>query len=138
MSSEPPAAVEFSVTACKDNSRIDAAGAVVRDELRVLLESLESEMRRQGRWEQESPPAEALRSTEPFAVDTLTFDQWLQWILLPRMHELLVRQLPLPANCAIQPMAEEVYGEQDPTCRRIVMIVGEIDALLTEHQGGLN
>ena len=110
----------------------------MRDELSLLLASLERELRAQGRWGEVPPPPEALQSTEPFAVDTLSFDEWLQWILLPRMQELLVRQLPLPADCAIQPMAEEVYGTHDPACARIVLIVGEIDALLTGHQGGLN
>jgi len=110
----------------------------VRDELSLLLDLLERELRAQGRWEDEAPAPEALRSSEPFAVDTLTFDQWLQWILLPRMHELLVRQLPLPADCAILPMAEEVYDTHDPACARILSIIGQIDALLTAHEGGLN
>lgn len=110
----------------------------MRDELSLLLESLEKELRRQGRWDDTPPPPEALRSSQPFAVDTLSFDQWLQWILLPRMHELLVRQLPLPASCAIQPMAEEVYGQHDPSCTQLVLLIGEIDALLTAHRGGLN
>ena len=110
----------------------------MRDRLTSLLQDLERELRMQARWETESPSAEALRSTEPFAVDAMDFDQWLQWILLPRMHELLRRQLPLPANCAIQPMAEEVYSADDPGGLRIVAIIGEIDALLTDNQGGLN
>lgn len=131
-------AVDFSAPACKDNPRTDTAGVVVRDELSQLLQSLEKELRKQGRWEETPPPPEALESTEPFAVDTLSFDQWLQWVMLPRMHELLLRQLPLPANCAIRPMAEEVYGQHEPACARIVRIIGEIDALLTENRGGLN
>jgi uncharacterized protein YqcC (DUF446 family) len=110
----------------------------VRDELSLLLKSLEAELRAQGRWEDRPPPQEALCSTEPFAVDTLNFDQWLQWILLPKLGDLLVRQLPLPANCAIQPMAEEVYDPDDPGGSRIVTIVADIDTLLTEHSGGLN
>ena len=110
----------------------------MRDELSLLLQSLERELRAQGRWEETPPPPDALNSTEPFAVDTLDFDQWLQWVMLPRMHQLLLRQLPLPANCAIQPMAEEVYGQNDPACTRIVLIIGEIDALLTENRGGMN
>lgn len=110
----------------------------MRDRLTQLLASLEAEMRAQGRWDRHPPSAEALCSTEPFAVDTLNFDQWLQWILLPRLSELLMRQLPLPADCAIRPMAEEVYDGDDPAATRLVVIIGEIDALLTGHQGGLN
>jgi uncharacterized protein YqcC (DUF446 family) len=109
----------------------------VRDELSLLLQTLESELRGQGRWNDHPPSPVALHSTEPFAVDTLDFDQWLQWILLPKMNQLLLRQLPLPSTCAIQPMAEEVYRD-DAGGARITQILGEIDALLTDGQGGLN
>ena len=110
----------------------------MRDQLNLLLQSLEVELRSQGRWGHEAPDQAALRSTQPFAVDTLHFDQWLQWILLPRLQELLAQQLPLPDNCAIRPMAEEVYGPDDPGGARIVLIVAEIDALLSNDSQGLN
>ncbi|MCB1800834.1 MAG: YqcC family protein [Gammaproteobacteria bacterium] len=110
----------------------------MRDELTLLLHDLERELRLQDRWQPGEPPAAALRSTEPFAVDVLDFDQWLQWILLPRMHELLLRQLPLPDNCAMQPMAEEFFAADDSQGQRIVALLAAIDALLTQHHGGIN
>ena len=110
----------------------------MRDELSQLLQALEGELQAQGRWDSEPPPQAALRSTQPFSVDTLRFDQWLQWVLLPRLQDLLLRQLPLPNNCAIQPMAEEVYGDQDPEGKRIVMIVAGIDILLASDPDALN
>ncbi len=106
-------------------------GARMRDELRTLLTQLETELQAQHRWESEPPDAAALRSRQPFAVDTLSFDQWLQWLFLPRMHELLMRQLPLPSDCAIGPMAEEVYRAADAVgSDRIIAIVSQIDSLL--------
>ncbi|MDJ0741459.1 MAG: YqcC family protein [Gammaproteobacteria bacterium] len=110
----------------------------MRDRLSDLLQTLEDELRLQGRWDAVAPPSQALRSTEPFAIDTLSFDQWLQWILLPKMRDLLRRQLPLPDNCAIHPMAEEVYCDDETGGTRLIGIIAEIDALLTEHHGGLN
>lgn len=103
----------------------------MRDELSLLLASLEQELRSQGRWDGAPPAAAALCSSVPFAADTLNFDQWLQWIMLPRMRDLLEHRSPLPTDCAVQPMAEAVYGQQDPACTRIVLILGEIDALLS-------
>lgn len=126
------------MSACKDNLNIDTDGVTVRDRLGELLRALETELRTQGRWETQAPPAKALTSTQPFAVDTLSFDQWLQWILLPRMNELLVLQLPLPGNSAIAPMAEEVYDTGDPGAARIIMIIADIDRLLSEDGGQLN
>ena len=109
----------------------------MREELSLLLQTLESELRGQGRWDDQPPSPVALRSTEPFAVDTLDFDQWLQWILLPKMYQLLLKQLPLPSTCAIQPMAEEVY-RNDADGARITRILAEIDTLLTDRQGRLH
>ncbi len=110
----------------------------MRDELTRLLQSLEMELRAQDRWDLEPPSPQALRSEQPFAVDTLSFDQWLQWILLPRLHDLLCRQLPLPTNCAIRPMAEEMYENDDAGGARLIMILGHIDTLLSDRDAGLN
>ena len=131
-------AVDKTAPACKDNLDDDVDGGRVRDQLSQLLQTLENELRLQGRWDASAPPPSALRSRQPFAVDTLSFDQWLQWILLPKMHELLVQQLPLPEDCAIQPIAEEVYDSEDAGATRLIAIIAEIDTLLTEHHGGLN
>jgi uncharacterized protein YqcC (DUF446 family) len=103
----------------------------MRDELRELLASLERELRIQQRWGDRQPSQQALSSTEPFAVDTLEFDQWLQWIFLPKLHERLARQLPLPQRCAVQPMAEEIYAPDDPSAQRLITIIAAIDALLS-------
>jgi uncharacterized protein YqcC (DUF446 family) len=130
--------VDFRRGACKDNPGQTTSGATVRDQLGELLLALEREMRAQDRWERQAPPEQALLSTQPFAVDTLDFDQWLQWIFIPRLHELLAMQLPLPGNCAVGPMAEEVYGPHDAGGERITLIVSEIDTLLTRQGGDLN
>ena len=83
-------------------------------------------------------PLRSNEEQESVALDTLDFDQWLQWMLLPKMNDLLLRQLPLPDNCAIHPMAEEVYDQEDAGAVRLISIIAEIDTLLTEGQGGLN
>jgi uncharacterized protein YqcC (DUF446 family) len=103
----------------------------VHGPLTDLLNEVEAELRSQGRWDTCPPPAAALASTQPFAVDFLTFDQWLQWILLPRLRELLATDAPLPTDCAIRPMAEEVYGGGVPEAQRLVALLGRIDRLLT-------
>ena len=104
----------------------------MHDELTVLLRSLEAELRIQGRWDDAPPSPEALRSTQPFACDTLSLDQWLQWILLPGLDALMDERRPLPTTCAIRPMAEEIYRQQDDDrTERIIIIVDAIDRLLT-------
>lgn len=107
---------------------------IMRDQLGELLISLERALRAQRRWGRNSPGEDALQSTQPFAFDTLDFDQWLQWVFVPKLHHLLAEQLPLPQRCAVRPMAEEVYDPVDPAARRLITIIAEIDDLLT-HAG---
>lgn len=110
----------------------------MRDQLGDMLIELEREMRAQQRWEVTPPSDEALASDQPFAVDTLDFDQWLQWIFIAKLRELLSRQLPLPRQCGVQAMAEEVYGSAEPGGRRLIRLLGEIDRLFQDSHSDLN
>ncbi len=92
---------------------------------------IERELRVLGWWQEQAPSAEALASQEPFCVDTLTFEQWLQWIFLPRMKLLLETGAQLPSVSGIQAMAEMVYREQPGLARRLLELLGEFDRLLT-------
>ena len=75
-------------------------------ELTRLLEALETIMRRDGLWHHKPPSLEAMNSSMPFAVDTLEFTDWLQFMFIPRMQTLIDQKMPLPATCIIKPAAE--------------------------------
>lgn len=92
---------------------------------------IERELRVLGWWQEETPSAEALASPEPFCVDTLAFEQWLQWIFLPRMKVLLETGAALPSVSGIQAMAEMVYQHQPSVARRLLELLGEFDRLIT-------
>lgn len=100
-------------------------------ELAEHLLLIERELRVLGWWQESAPSDEALASQEPFCVDTLAFEQWLQWIFLPRMKQLLETGAALPSVSGIQPMAEMVYREQPGVARRLLELLGEFDRLLT-------
>lgn len=90
---------------------------------------IERELRVQGWWESQAPSAEALASPEPFCVDSLAFEQWLQWIFLPRMKALLEAGAALPQVSGIQAMAEQAYGAQ-ARARGLIALLGEFDTLI--------
>ncbi len=94
---------------------------------------IERELRVQGWWDDESPSAEALSSIEPFSVDTLDFEQWLQWIFLPRMKTILEQDLPLPNAFGIQEMAEMVFAQRNlqGKDRQLQVLLKEFDLLIT-------
>ena len=94
---------------------------------------IERELRVQGWWDEVSPSAQALSSVEPFSVDTLDFEQWLQWVFLPRMKLILEQDLPLPNASGIQEMAEMVFAARDVQGRdsQVQVLLKEFDQLIS-------
>jgi uncharacterized protein YqcC (DUF446 family) len=105
---------------------MDARVLAVAEQLLLI----ERELRLLGWWEMQPPSAQALSSQEPFCVDTLAFEQWLQWIFLPRMKQMLEAGAALPSVSGIQPMAEQVYGGQAKKARELIKLLGEFDQLI--------
>ena len=50
----------------------------MRTEIAEVLIDIEAQLRQLGLWDKIPPSTEALASTQPFCVDTLTLPQWLQ------------------------------------------------------------
>ncbi len=100
-------------------------------DLAATLIDLEAALRSLNHWESQSPPAEALRSEQPFAVDTLKFNQWLQFIFIPRMRFLIEQRADLPDRCGITPMAEEFYRGQQLPVADLLAALERIDDLLS-------
>lgn len=91
---------------------------------------IERELKVQGWWSDATPSAEALASVVPFAVDSMAFEQWLQWIFLPRMKLIIESNGTLPVRSGIRPMAEVVYqGDLDPVLPLLASLA-EFDRLI--------
>ena len=95
----------------------------------ILLE-VEASLRRSGRWECARPPESALGSEQPFCLDTLRFEQWLQWIFLPRMKQILEQRRPLPARSGIFAYAEESLSRSDPMSNNLLNLIKRFDDLI--------
>ena len=91
---------------------------------------IERELRVQGWWDEVSPSAEALSSVEPFSVDTLDFEQWLQWIFLPRMKIIIELGHPLPNASSILVMAETVFTDRPEQSRELRRLLAAFDQLI--------
>lgn len=102
------------------------------DEVTDCLLRIELELRRLEAWSDVSPSDEALQSTEPFAVDTLEFTEWLQFIFLAKMKVLVERDHPLPTISGIAPMAEEHFRGRGDAGLRLVQELELMDQLLSD------
>jgi len=100
-------------------------------ELSLYLQRLEKELRLLGWWSGAAPPADALESTAPFCHDSMAFEQWLQWIFLPKLQEIICKNAPLPENCAIAPMAEMAWREESAdTVATLIKLLAAVDSCI--------
>lgn len=102
-------------------------------QIAATLIDIEAELRRIGHWDRQEPPTEALQSEQPFAVDTLSFNQWLQFIFIPRIRFLAEQEGGLPSACNITPMAEEFYRGLGLPVTDLLGALKNIDSLLSER-----
>lgn len=100
------------------------------NQVRHSLQAIEQSMRELALWQLTPPEAEAFASTEPFCVDSMLAEEWLQWVLLPRMHALLDANAPLPTRFAITPYFEEALKNKQPNCLPLLVLLQRLDSLL--------
>jgi len=96
----------------------------------VLLE-VEASLRVYGKWDESKPKENDLRSSIPFCMDTLKFEQWLQWIFLPTMKDAIEKTKPLPLESAIFEYAEECLREGDPLTDQLLRQLKYFDDLIS-------
>jgi uncharacterized protein YqcC (DUF446 family) len=99
------------------------------DRLRARLVELQAAMEQAQLWQVNVVSEQALQSQQPFCLDTLTLAQWLQFVLIPRFHELLDAHAPLPERLAITPYAQEVFKGLDQDTRALELAIEAIDQL---------
>ncbi|RCU48860.1 YqcC family protein [Corallincola holothuriorum] len=92
-------------------------------------------LRQAGLWSEQAPEAAALSSSAPFCCDTLSFQQWLQFVFLPRMQGIVNQRAPLPTSCDIATMAEQVLDLSVPEVRKLIVTLKALDQSLTMTAG---
>jgi len=98
----------------------------------VLLETLACELKLLNLWQAEQPSAVDLSSSAPFCCDTLAFEQWLQFIFIPKIRMMIDQQQLLPTKISITPMAEEAFKHLLVNVKPLFDIIQKIDECLTE------
>lgn len=107
---------------------MDSRVLAVADQLLLI----ERELRASGLWGSESPSLERLSSVEPFCVDTLALEEWLQWIFLPRMKLIIESGASLPAASGIREIAEVTYANEGERVAALLAALGAFDRLIGE------
>ena len=78
------------------------------------------------------PQPHQFNSTQPFFMDTMEPLEWLQWVLIPRMHDLLDNNQPLPGAFAVAPYYEMALATDHPQRALILAELEKLDALFAD------
>lgn len=90
-----------------------------------LLLQVEESLKLHNMWSDISPSEDALNSKEPFAIDLLLPEEWLQWIFIPKM-KLMIEKQQVASGFSISPYFEEVWRLEGDK-QKIVELLYQID-----------
>ena len=103
------------------------------NKLADMLLELERELRRLERWSFDEPTPEQLQSTAPFAADRLAMEEWLQWIFIPAIKQIIESDSDFPEICDIHPYAEEYLKHESQQPEQLLNLIREIDRFITRN-----
>lgn len=91
-------------------------------------DGIEAEMRRIGRWSDRPPAPEAFQFTRAFAGDTMSYDQWLQFIFLPRVRQIVAERGQFPSSSSTAAQAVREFDGNDE-CNTLITKLSAFDEL---------
>jgi uncharacterized protein YqcC (DUF446 family) len=95
------------------------------------IDELETELKRLGRWSDQPLPPEAFENMGPFGSNTMAFEQWLQFVLAPRVRDIIASQGQFPSSSQVGVYAIREL-DSAPDAEKLVALLCEFDALF-EH-----
>ena len=91
------------------------------------LRAITAQMQTQGLWQDSPPAAEKLASSLPFCVDTLTFSQWLQWVMFPKLVAIIETESQLPGESNMAVMAEQAFKREALNTDKLLSLICQLD-----------
>ncbi|MFT2091617.1 YqcC family protein [Paraglaciecola sp. 2405UD69-4] len=100
-------------------------------EVEILLKKLKKQMLISDLWSDVSPSEAALGSQLPFACDHMPFENWLQFIFIPKMMAIVISKNELPVNLSLMPIAEQSFVGR-ASISNVLEALAEIDNKFAE------
>ncbi len=92
------------------------------------IDAVELALRRLGRWQDTPLPPEKLQFALAFGADTMAFEQWLQFVLIPRVREVIATKGRFPASSQTVVHAARTF-DGDTAAAPLLDALGDFDAL---------
>lgn len=80
-----------------------------KEQVVLSLSNIKTELDKLGLWSNgmNRPDDSAFNTNTPFFMDTMEFHQWLEFVLFPRMMEIVNSDNPLPQKCSFTHMPKK-------------------------------
>jgi uncharacterized protein YqcC (DUF446 family) len=93
-----------------------------------VIDEIEAEIKHIGYWSGRPMPEPAYQFQAAFAMDTMTFVQWLLFVFIPRVRDLIAHQEKLPSESMVGVQAMREF-DGDETAERLVSMQSKFDEL---------
>lgn len=91
-------------------------------------QEIQAELKSLGRWDDNPLPSEKFENMGAFGCNTMTFVQWLQFVLLQRIMEIVRDKSEFPAGSMLAPYAIREF-DGDPNAGQLHQLLYELDEL---------
>lgn len=92
------------------------------------LDTIEAEMKRIGYWQMTPLAPEQYDFRAAFAMDTMAFSRWLQFIFIPRVRGMIAESGKFPSSSFVAAQAVREF-DGDDNAAQLVSLLSEFDAL---------
>lgn len=96
----------------------------------AMADRMEAELKRIGMWQQEPLPDEVFEDMGAFGYKTMAFEQWLQFILIPRVRDIIAAQDDFPEESEVGVYAVRAFDGY-PDADALVLLLNEFDGLFS-------
>ena len=103
-------------------------------ELEAILAEMETELAKLGLWDVPEPEANAFKCTSPFFLDTMELHEWLRYVLIKKLRDLMAASGKLPEKAEIFPYAYEFYHEDRSRYLGLLRSIHRLDSFFRKRE----
>lgn len=90
---------------------------------------IEAELKRLNRWDEKPLPQEKFENMGAFGSETMSFEQWIQFMLIDRIKEIVKEEDAFPSESNVGVYAIRVF-DTDPEAGMLIQLLSELDELI--------
>src|SRR5690349_11461324 len=96
--------------------------------VKARIDAIEAEMKKIDYWQNKPLPEGAMNFRSAFAMDTMAYVQWLQFVFVPRVNQIVAERGAFPSKSAVGAQAIREFDGADEAAN-LVHLLCEFDAL---------